>query len=177
MDYLYGVLIFLIALLAVLIVLFVILFLKKRSNDSTTVYGWGGVDLAHGQQTGEEIHGFHGIQYMTSVADRNLRAVVYMEESLTRNQFRADLGDPVTIGRVVAGNSTINDISVSASSYLSRQHCRLFESGGAVFVENLSKVGTIVNGTEISGPTMIYQGDAILLGDVLLRILAVEIMR
>ncbi|MBQ6019653.1 MAG: FHA domain-containing protein [Clostridia bacterium] len=175
MDVMYGILAFLVALLLALIVIFVALFLKnRRSGDSSTVYGWGGIDLSNGRQNEEEIHGFHGVQYMTSVDNRRYRAVVYLEESLSRNQFRANLGDPVIIGRIVAGNPTINNLSVSASAFISRQHCKMFEHCGSVYVENLSKVGTIVNGSEIRQPTPIHQGDAILLGDVLLRVLAIE---
>ncbi|MCH5197885.1 MAG: FHA domain-containing protein [Oscillospiraceae bacterium] len=176
MEYILPLLIILLAILVC-----VLLVVLVRSNDdkseNCSVYGWGGIDLSDGLRSGEEIHGFRGLKDATRVKSGNLKAVVYLEEGMTRNQFRAELGSQVIIGRLIQGQTNINDLSVSSSVYLSRHHCRLIEYNGLIYVENLSRTGTVVNGIEISQPMPLRQGDIMLLGDVQLRVLAIEVYR
>ena len=47
---------------------------------------------------------------------------------------------------------------------VSRAHCRLFESGGAAVVEDLSTWGTYVNGERVSGRAVLAAGDRIRVG-------------
>ena len=47
---------------------------------------------------------------------------------------------------------------------VSRAHCRLFESGGASFVEDLSKFGTFLNGDLVPGRAVLAAGDRIRVG-------------
>ena len=164
------------AILTALIVIFFILLFRSNLSDAPmgSVHGSGGIDVDRGQMNGEEIHGYRGISKMPTRLHRGIRAREYLEESLSSNQFRADLGDPVIIGRLVTGNTQINNLSVSTSSYLSRQHARLIEGGGIVYLENISKFGTKVNGMQIQQPTPLYQGDIIVMGDVQLRVLGIE---
>lgn len=173
-DYLlYFFIIVLTVLVAVLLV--VLIRMNRSSSQSSAVYGWGGIDLANGQRSSEEIHGFRGLQYATRVKGNYVKACVFLEESLTRNQFCAELGTQAVIGRLIPGQNPMNDIAVSTSCYLSRQHCRLIEYNGMVYVENLSKMGTVLNGVEISQPMPIRRGDILLLGDVQLRVIGIEI--
>lgn len=163
------------AVLTVLIVIFFILLFRRNAEDMPmgSVHGSGGIDVDRGQMNGEEIHGYRGINMPTRL-HKGIRASVYLEESLSSNQFRADLGDPLIIGRLVTGNTTINNLAVSTSPYLSRQHARLMEGGGIVYIENLSKYGTKVNGMDLLQPTALYQGDIIVMGDVQLRVLGID---
>jgi hypothetical protein len=47
---------------------------------------------------------------------------------------------------------------------ISRAHCRLFESGGEVVLEDLSTYGTFVNGEAVVGRVVVFPGDRIRLG-------------
>ena len=47
---------------------------------------------------------------------------------------------------------------------VSRAHCRLFESGGEIVLEDLSTYGTFVNGERIAGRTVLAAGDRLRLG-------------
>jgi hypothetical protein len=47
---------------------------------------------------------------------------------------------------------------------ISRAHCRLFESGGEVVLEDLSSYGTFVNGEAIVGRVVVLPGDRVRLG-------------
>lgn len=167
----------LIVLLTVLVCALLVVLLRSDNDksDECSVYGWGGIDLSDGQSGGEEIHGFRGLKNSTVPIPRGLKAVVYLEESMTRNQFRAEFGSQVIIGRLIHGQAGINDLSVSSSAYLSRRHCRLTEYNGLIYVENMSRSGTVINGVEISQPMPVRQGDILLLGDVQLRVLAIEV--
>jgi hypothetical protein len=47
---------------------------------------------------------------------------------------------------------------------ISRAHCRLFETGGEVVLEDLSTYGTFVNGEAIVGRVVVFPGDRVRLG-------------
>jgi pSer/pThr/pTyr-binding forkhead associated (FHA) protein len=52
-------------------------------------------------------------------------------------------------------------------SPVSRQHARVWTSGGRFWVEDLgSRNGTFVNGRRIAGPTGLRDGDVLQVGDV-----------
>ena len=164
------------AVLALLVAVFFVLLFNRESHSTPigSVHGSGGVDVDRGQMNGEEIHGYRGIVDPLTRVNRGVRASVYLEESQTMNQFRADLGGPLVIGRLVTGTPSVNHLSVSMSSYLSRQHARLSEERGTVYLANLSKFGTKINGSEIRQPTAIFAGDLIEMGDVQLRVLGID---
>ena len=56
---------------------------------------------------------------------------------------------------------------------VSRAHCRLFESGGAVVLEDLSTWGTFVNGERVPGRAVVAAGDRIRVGSPGLELLLV----
>jgi len=56
---------------------------------------------------------------------------------------------------------------------VSRAHCRLFESGGAVVLEDLSTWGTFVNGERVPGRAVVEAGDRIRVGSPGLELLLV----
>jgi len=73
--------------------------------------------------------------------------------------FQLHDGDSKVIGRSSRADITLQEASVS------RQHCRVWVAGGAVFVNDLnSKNGTSVNGRRISGATTLGDGDSMELG-------------
>ena len=47
---------------------------------------------------------------------------------------------------------------------ISRAHCRLFEAGGEVVLEDLSTYGTFVNGEQIVGRAVVFPGDRVRVG-------------
>lgn len=59
---------------------------------------------------------------------------------------------------------------------ISRAHCRLFESGGEVVLEDLSTYGTFVNGERVVGRVVVATGDRVRLGSpgVELQLIAAE---
>ena len=97
---------------------------------------------------------------------------IVLEETLSGNRFQASLNGVVTAGRLVVGNPGINDLSVSASSYVSRRHFKIFQRNNAAYIENMSKSGTKLNGIEVTVPTMLKPGDVITIGDVQLRVIS-----
>ena len=74
-------------------------------------------------------------------------------------------GEALTIGR-----SSSNAIAL-ADPILSRHHCLVSVENGALMIEDQSSAnGTIVNGSLIDGKTELKDGDAITLGDTILRV-------
>jgi hypothetical protein len=47
---------------------------------------------------------------------------------------------------------------------ISRAHCRLFEAGGEVVLEDLSKYGTFLNGERVVGRVVVAPGDRVRVG-------------
>jgi ABC transport system ATP-binding/permease protein len=69
---------------------------------------------------------------------------------------------------VIVGRAAEVDLILSHPE-VSRRHCRILREGESWFVEDLgSQRGTAVNGSRISGRTVLRQGDQIQLGPVLL---------
>lgn len=164
--------------LAVILLLLLILLIYHPEKKNKTIYGSGGIDPNTGQETGEEIHGYRGLNYGTiyvSMKDR-LRAIVFLEDCSTKDQFRAELGKESVIGRLVPGCQGMNHIAVSASTNISRRHCRLIMYHNYVYIENLSKTTfTLLNGRIVDSPKVINSGDVIGLGDAQLRVLSVQV--
>jgi hypothetical protein len=57
---------------------------------------------------------------------------------------------------------------------VSRAHCRLFESGGASLVEDLSTFGTFLNGERVPGRAVLAKGDRIRVGSPGIELLLIE---
>jgi ABC transport system ATP-binding/permease protein len=69
---------------------------------------------------------------------------------------------------VIVGRAAEVDLILSHPE-VSRRHCRILREGESWFVEDLgSQRGTVVNGSRISGRTVLRQGDQIQVGPVLL---------
>ena len=78
---------------------------------------------------------------------------------------RVPLDTVVTIGRSPEADITIAD------SFVSNRHARVTPSAGGPIVEDLDSTnGTVVNGARISAPTTLRKGDALSLGDVVLKV-------
>jgi pSer/pThr/pTyr-binding forkhead associated (FHA) protein len=56
---------------------------------------------------------------------------------------------------------------------ISRAHCRVFEDGGVVVLEDLSTWGTFVNGERVGGRAVVEAGDRIRLGSPGIELLLV----
>jgi pSer/pThr/pTyr-binding forkhead associated (FHA) protein/Tfp pilus assembly protein PilF len=69
------------------------------------------------------------------------------------------LRDEVTIGRKEGNTIRLTERNVS------RRHARLLKKNGKVWIEDLSRYGTRINGRRISDKTSIEPGDSILIGD------------
>ncbi len=64
------------------------------------------------------------------------------------------------LGRDLANDIPIPDVEIS------RRHARIFLQGNLVFIEDLGSTnGTFVNGTRISSPKELHQGDVITLAE------------
>ncbi|MEW5739279.1 MAG: FHA domain-containing protein, partial [Myxococcota bacterium] len=72
-------------------------------------------------------------------------------------------------GDVRLGRTADNDVVIKDPSS-SRSHCRIFEKGGARFVEDMKSAnGTEVNGQPLTKPHQLTSGDRIGIGDVVLE--------
>ncbi|MCK5849304.1 MAG: FHA domain-containing protein [Kiritimatiellae bacterium] len=68
-------------------------------------------------------------------------------------------------GVTIIGRSRTSDIKVDAPD-ISRSHLKITVSGGKPFVENMSKHGTLLNGSFIEQPVELVHGQHISIGDV-----------
>lgn len=164
--------------LAVILIMLLVLLLYHPERKQNTIYGSGGIDPNTGQETGEEIHGYRGLNYRTIYVNsrERLRAIVFLENCLTKDQFRAELGRESVVGRLVPGSQGMNNVAVSMSNNVSRRHCRFFMYNNRVYIENISKTTyTLLNGQTVSAPCVVSAGDVIELGDAQLRVLSVQV--
>jgi pilus assembly protein CpaF len=93
------------------------------------------------------------------------------EKGGSTNELSFDKAE-ITVGRVRG-----NDI-VLPKGNVSKHHCRLLGSEGAIIVEDLhSTNGTYVNGRKIAEPVTLSPGDKVFVGDFILRIAAIDGMR
>ena len=76
---------------------------------------------------------------------------------------------PVT-GPVVIGRSPGADI-VLGDDFVSGRHARVAPSGGSAVVEDMGSTnGTLLNGSRLTKPTTLREGDAIDIGEVRLKV-------
>jgi pSer/pThr/pTyr-binding forkhead associated (FHA) protein len=96
----------------------------------------------------------------------------------TRKSWRlVGVEPPATSGRAfeVNGEITIGraagcGVSLPQDTFVSNVHARVFERDGDVFVEDLGSTnGTLVNGTPLSGTSMLRKGDRIQAGQTILE--------
>lgn len=95
---------------------------------------------------------------------------------LLGHEARAITADPLVLGTAPPEGSRALRLSGETAG-ISRAHCRLFEDGGVVVLEDLSTWGTFVNGERVPGRTVVEAGDRIRLGSPgmeLLLVAAVE---
>jgi hypothetical protein len=75
---------------------------------------------------------------------------------------------PVTAQPLVVGTAPPEDSRGlrldGETAGVSRAHCRLFEVGGEVVLEDLSTYGTFVNGEQIVGRAVVFAGDRVRVG-------------
>lgn len=68
-------------------------------------------------------------------------------------------------GRTTMGRSVNNDLQI-VDRRMSRTHAEVFEQGGAYYVRDLgSKNGTLLNGSPVTLPILLNEGDVIQVGD------------
>jgi len=83
--------------------------------------------------------------------------------------LRIPLHDRLIVGRAVTADVQLVDGKVS------REHCRIDATQARASIEDLgSQNGTFVNGTAISGPAFLEEGDEIAVGDTLLLLVGDE---
>lgn len=169
----------LILLMIAVSVLIVLLILRENRSDKGNAYGSGGIDVQTGRESGEVLHGFHGVYERTMVscnAGSAHRACAVLEDCTTRKQYRVDLSTESVIGRTVKGYPSINDVSVSSSVRVSRRHCAMYLAGGTVMLRNLSRTTlAAINDRPIEDSSPVCQGDLIRLGDVQLRVIQIQL--
>ena len=76
---------------------------------------------------------------------------------------RAITEEPLVVGAAPAAGVRALRLEGEVAG-VSRAHCRLFESGGAAFVEDLSTFGTFLNGERVPGRAALARGDRIRVG-------------
>ncbi|MFP2911436.1 FHA domain-containing protein, partial [Pyxidicoccus sp. 3LFB2] len=73
-------------------------------------------------------------------------------------------------GELKLGRQAGNDVVLTEGG-VSRNHARVFEDGGAVFIEDLSSAnGTFVDGERIAEPTPLTPQSEVVLGDYTLSL-------
>lgn len=149
----------LIALLAVLIVAFVLVMLSEEKEEAAVSVAYSGAAP---------------VPSMLYPQNASGTPRVYLEDVMTGNQFCAEMNKQQIVGRMVPGGINLNDVAISSSSYVSRQHFRLFVANNSVLLENLSKSGTEVNGIPVGDPVALRRGDLIKAGDIQIRVIGIE---
>jgi len=105
-------------------------------------------------------------EIFTSVQDPRTVLMSYstlglLDADTPGRNYRADLRQPVTVGRSSENAVCIADDSVS------RHHLRVFRSGAGVYAENLSRMnGTMLEGIRMSGTRELHTGNLLQLGRV-----------
>jgi hypothetical protein len=91
---------------------------------------------------------------------------------LLGHEARAITAEPLVVGTAPAeGTRAMRLLGETAG--ISRAHCRVFEDGGVVVLEDLSTWGTFVNGERVSGRAVVEAGDRIRLGSPGIELLLV----
>lgn len=167
----------LIALALVLLICLIVSSLGEQPPDGHNISANGGMDASCGHEANHEMQGCRGLDWGTQQPQRNrVTAWAFLENCLTRQQFRAEFGKTVTLGRLVIGHPELNDLAVSDSIEVSRQHCRLIKKQNRIYIQNLSETKqTRLNGTPVREPMRVEVGDYIQIGDVELRVIAIKL--
>lgn len=115
-----------------------------RARGSDTVFLCRGTDSAHGGHT-----------------------VIQQGEAAAQHEFISWLSDgeflyPLKIGVNTLGRSANNDVVVD-DAYASRRHCAILVHSSDTFElhDTASKNGTYLNGTRLSGPSLLKSGDEV----------------
>lgn len=175
-----------IGLVLLMIVLFVVMmhlilqYIRTNDTGGASAFGAGGIDIESGNEVYDEIHGYRGLDSGTVSTWKKHRvsAQVFLENCGTRQQFRAEFGHTVVLGRLVVGHPEWNDLAVSNSTLVSRRHCSLIKEGEHIYIQNVSKTQkTRLNGRVVIEPCPIETGDFIGMGDVQLRVIAIHHFR
>jgi len=75
------------------------------------------------------------------------------------------ISGPIVIGRTPGADIVIAD------DFISSQHARVMPSGDGALLEDLNSTnGTILNGTRVTSPSLLDEGDEIELGTVTLKV-------
>jgi hypothetical protein len=91
---------------------------------------------------------------------------------LLGHEARAITAEPLVLGTAPAeGTRAMRLLGETAG--ISRAHCRVFEDGGVVVLEDLSTWGTFVNGERVGGRAVVEAGDRIRLGSPGIELLLV----
>lgn len=78
---------------------------------------------------------------------------------------RVNIAGPIVIGRSPGADIVIAD------DFISSEHARVVPAGDGAILEDLQSTnGTLLNGAQIGGPTMLSPGDEIDLGTVTLKV-------
>jgi hypothetical protein len=87
-------------------------------------------------------------------------------------EARAITAEPLVVGTAPPEGGRALRLSGETAG-ISRAHCRLFEAGGAVVLEDLSTWGTYVNGERVAGRAVVEAGDRIRVGSPGIELLLV----
>ena len=100
---------------------------------------------------------------LTALITMTIEAKLIAVEGATEAEIKLKL--PTVIGR--SGEASLK----VRTSVVSREHCRLYEQNGTLYVEDLnSSNGTFVNEERITGATPVETGDFLTIGPVTLEI-------
>ncbi len=91
---------------------------------------------------------------------------------LLGSEARAITAEPLVLGTAPPEGARGLRLSGETAG-VSRAHCRLFEAGGTVVLEDLSSWGTFVNGERVAGRAVVEAGDRIRVGSPGLELLLV----
>ena len=92
------------------------------------------------------------------------KLVVLSPDDMKGTEF--PVGSEMTVGR--AGGCAI---LLSADTFVSQMHARLFRRDGSLFVEDLGSTnGTFLNGKKVSAPVSVRKGDKIQFGRTTLEV-------
>jgi hypothetical protein len=92
---------------------------------------------------------------------------------LLGSEARAVTAEPLVLGTAPPEGGRSLRLSGETAG-ISRAHCRLFETGGAVVLEDLSTWGTFVNGERVPGRAVVEAGDRIRVGSPGIELLLVS---
>jgi len=81
---------------------------------------------------------------------------------------------PLAAPRTTVGRSSQSDIALLGDWRASRRHAEIVRRGSSWAIIDIGSTnGTLINGRPISGPTLLHNGDTILIGDSELIAIAV----